>query len=55
MLELVAPIHIEDNTILIPPKASINLKANLVDVSYKVNMMSDKSLVILLMFRFPMT
>ncbi|KAG4071558.1 hypothetical protein HA402_011712 [Bradysia odoriphaga] len=36
MLELVSPIHIRDKTILIPPKASINLKANLVDVSYKV-------------------
>ncbi|KAJ6640907.1 Nuclear pore membrane glycoprotein, partial [Pseudolycoriella hygida] len=36
MLELIAPIHIADKTTLIPPKASINLKANLVDVSYKV-------------------
>lgn len=41
MLELESPKHFKSDTILIPPKFNINLKANLADVTYQVDSASN--------------
>lgn len=41
MLEIEAPKHINQDTILIPPRSTIQLKANLDDVVYKLSSESN--------------